>query len=69
MDSITEVGASPIQGDWYICYNKMLEPQPDRIYMKKSFYANFLSTSEGRTGEEKQRCTEIHNAWQMGNLR
>ena len=50
-------------------YNKMLEPQPNRIYMKKSFYANLLSTSEGHTGEEKQLCTEIHDAWQMGNSR
>lgn len=63
-DSITKVDASPIQGDWYMCYNKMLEPQPDED-MKKSFYANLLSTSEGHTGEEKQGCKEItmHGRW------
>lgn len=69
IDSITKADANPVHGDWYICCNKMLELQPDCIYMKKSFYANLFSTSEGHTGEEKWHGMEIHDARQMGNLR
>lgn len=68
IDSITKIDTGPIQGDWYIHY-KMLELQPDHIYMKKSLYANPSSTGEGCTGEEKQHSTEIQDAWQIGNLR
>lgn len=46
IDSITRIGTSPIQGDWYIHYRKM---QPDHIYMKKSLYANLWSGGEGST--------------------
>ncbi|RMC15232.1 hypothetical protein DUI87_07417 [Hirundo rustica rustica] len=64
-----QTDTSPFQEDWYIRYKKMLELQPDHIYMKKSFYANVSSTGEGCTGEEKQHSMEIHDAWQIGNLR